>query len=417
MECRGADTPEELTRQRDKIIAALADIDADIVGLMEIENDRKDAPAPDYAVADLVAGLNELLGDGTYAYIATGPIGSDAIKVALIYQPANVTPEGVYAIIDSKVDTRFLDDYNRPVLAQSFMDNMTGEIVTVAVNHLKSKGSDCEAVGDPDLGDGQGNCNLTRLAAAEAEVDWLATDPTGSGVDNYIIIGDLNSYDKEDPIDAIKLGPDDTPGTEDDYFDMIYQVLGEDAYSYVFDGRFGYLDYAMVNKPLLDKVTDVDIWHINADEPDLIDYDMTFKKDAQDAIYAPDAYRSSDHDPVIITLTFNQPPQAMDDAYETDQDVTLSVPSPGVMANDGDMNEYDTLLVDLMSEPMHGQLTLNEDGSFTYIPDPGYFGEDSFTYVLMGLPPDILRSNYSDTATVTITIHPKEQYFLPIIFN
>jgi hypothetical protein len=87
------------------------------------------------------------------------------------------------------------------------------------------------------------------------------------------------------------------------------------------------------------------------------------------------------------------------------------------MANDGDMNEYDTLLVDLMSEPMHGQLTLNEDGSFTYIPDPGYFGEDCFTYVLMGLPPDILRSNYSDTATVTITIHPKEQYFLPIIFN
>ena len=43
-------------------------------------------------------------------------------------------------------------------------------------------------------------------------------------------------------------------------------------------------------------------WHINADEPDLIDYDMTFKLPAQDALYAPDAYRSSDHDPVVTGL-------------------------------------------------------------------------------------------------------------------
>ena len=49
------------------------------------------------------------------------------------------------------------------------------------MNHLKSKGSACADIGDPDTGDGQGNCNLTRKAAAEALVDWLATDPTGSG--------------------------------------------------------------------------------------------------------------------------------------------------------------------------------------------------------------------------------------------
>lgn len=53
---------------------------------------------------------------------------------------------------------------------------------------------------------------------------------------------------------------------------------------------------------MLDEVTGTTVWHINADEPDLIDYDMSFKKDAQDAIYAPDAYRSSDHDPVIAGL-------------------------------------------------------------------------------------------------------------------
>jgi Ca2+-binding RTX toxin-like protein len=64
----------------------------------------------------------------------------------------------------------------------------------------------------------------------------------------------------------------------------------------------GYLDYALANADLLDEVTGVTAWHINADEPDLIDYDTTFKQDAQDAIYAPDGYRSSDHDPVLVGL-------------------------------------------------------------------------------------------------------------------
>jgi uncharacterized protein len=302
MGCRGADNAEEFKRQRDKILSAISIMDADVVGLIEIENDRPGLD-PDYSVADLVAGLNDLMGAGTYDYIPTGAIGTDAIKLALIYKPDKVTPVGNYAILDSSIDGRFLDDYNRPVLAAAFMDNWSEEVFTVAVNHLKSKGSDCNAVEDFDLEDGAGNCNLTRLNAAIAMVDWLATDPIGTGVNNTLIIGDLNSYDKEDPIRAIKAGPDGIPGTGDDYFDLIYDYLGEYAYSYVFDGKIGYLDYAMANVNFAQYVNDVTIWHINADEPDLIDYDMTFKKPAQQAIYAPDAYRSSDHDPVIVTLT------------------------------------------------------------------------------------------------------------------
>lgn len=304
MECRGADDANELERQRAKILSAISIIDADVVGLIEIENDRP-GPAPDYAVADLVQGLNDLMGAGTYNFIPTGVIGTDAIKLALIYKPAKVTPIGDYAILDSSIDARFLDNFNRPVLAAAFKDNLSEEAFTVAVNHFKSKGSSCAAIGDPDLGDSAGNCNLTRLAAAQALVDWLATDPTGSGMNNFLIIGDLNSYDKEDPIDAIKAGPDGILGTGDDYFDLIYEYLGEYAYSYVFDGQIGYLDYAMANVNFAQYIDDVTIWHINADEPDLIDYDTTFKQPAQQAIYAPDAYRSSDHDPVIITLTFD----------------------------------------------------------------------------------------------------------------
>jgi predicted extracellular nuclease len=286
--CRGADTPEEFTRQRDKIIAALAAMDADVVGLIEIENYPGDVPT-----ADLVSGLNTVMGAGTYAYIPTGAIGTDAIRQAMIYKPATVSPVGAFAILDSSVDSRFLDDFNRPVLAQTFQDNATGAIFTVAVNHLKSKGSDCDDIGDPDTGDGQGNCNLTRKAAAEAMVDWLATDPTGSGDGDFLIIGDLNSYDKEDPIDALLAGG---------YTDLVSQFGGEFAYSYVFDGQLGYLDHALANSDLLGEVTGTTVWHINADEPDLIDYDTTFKQDAQDAIYAPDAFRSSDHDPVIVGL-------------------------------------------------------------------------------------------------------------------
>ena len=323
MECRGADTEAEFTRQRDKIIAAISDIDADVVGLMEIENNLYDE-----AVIDLVAGLNVAMGADTYNYVNTGAIGTDAIKVALIYKPATINLIGSYAVLDSSVDSRFLDDKNRPTLAQTFQDAVNGGYVTVAVNHLKSKGSDCNDVGDPDLGDGAGNCNLTRKAAAEAMVDWLATDPTGSGDGDFLIIGDLNSYDKEDPIDAILSGPDDVLGTYDDYTDMIFDMIGEDAYSYVFDGQTGYLDHALANATLKPQITGVDIWHINADEPSLIDYDMSYKADAQDLLYAPDAYRSSDHDPVIIGLDltpFSMSPVEITEAVEPGDQVKIPI--------------------------------------------------------------------------------------------
>ncbi|HEX6256466.1 MAG TPA: ExeM/NucH family extracellular endonuclease [Euzebyales bacterium] len=300
-DCRGADTAEEFERQRAKILAALAAIDADVFGLIEMENTTGVSP-----LADIVDGLNDLLGPGTYDYIDTGTIGSDAIKVGIIYKPANVTPVGDYAILDSSVDPRFLDEFNRPVLAQTFADD--GGVFTVAVNHLKSKGSDCDDVGDPDTGDGQGNCNVTRTQAAEALADWLATDPTGSGDADVLIIGDLNSYDHEDPIDALREGADDDLGTADDYTDLLLAYQGELAYTYVFDGLVGYLDYAMANQTLTRQVTGAAAWHINADEPDILDYDTSFKSDGQAALYEPNPYRSSDHDPVIVGLDLNASP-------------------------------------------------------------------------------------------------------------
>ena len=286
---RGADDEDEYLRQQAKIVAALRLIDADIVGLVEIEND---AAGEAGALDDLVEALNAVGGDA-YAYIDTGEIGTDEIRVALVYKPDAVTPVGDFAILDSTVDERFIDTKNRPVLAQTFED-AAGARLTVAVNHLKSKGSECGA-GDDDPE--QGNCNLTRTQAAEAMVDWLAADPTASGDPDVLIIGDLNAYDKEDPIDALLQGSDDTPETTDDYTDLSFAFEGERTYSYVFDGQFGYLDYALSSATLTPQVTGATTWHINSPEPDLLDYDTSFNPPE---FYAPTPYRSSDHDPVVV---------------------------------------------------------------------------------------------------------------------
>jgi len=280
LQCRGASDADEFTRQRDKLLSALLAIDADIVGLEELENN------PSAAIQNLVDGLNTTLGTGTYAYIDTGYIGTDAIKVGLIYKPARVTPVGAYSILDSTDNPIFLDTLNRPSLAQTFSD-ANGEKLTVVVNHFKSKGSPCD--GDPDIGDGQGECNQTRTNAAIALLNWLAGDPTGSGDSDFLIIGDLNSYAMEDPITALQNGG---------YTNLVASSLGQHAYSIAFDGTSGYLDHALASPSLAPQVTGLAEWHINADEPPALDY----QDYNQPALYHPDPFRSSDHDPLIIWL-------------------------------------------------------------------------------------------------------------------
>ncbi|MCB8974966.1 MAG: ExeM/NucH family extracellular endonuclease [Ardenticatenaceae bacterium] len=288
---RGATNLNEFNRQRDKIIAALVAINADVVGLIEIENDGYGSLS---AIQDLVNGLNAATAPGTYAFINPGvsQIGTDAIAVGLIYKPASVTPSGAAQILDSSDDPLFLDTKNRPALAQTFSQNGTGEKFTIVVNHFKSKGSACTDVSDPDTGDGQGNCNITRTNAATALVNWLATDPTGSNDSDFLIVGDLNSYAMEDPIAAI---------TGAGYTDLGNSL--PNAYSYVFEGQAGTLDYALASPSLTAQVNSVTEWHINSDEPRALDYNEEFKTANQISLYYnADPYRSSDHDPVVVGL-------------------------------------------------------------------------------------------------------------------
>ena len=369
LECRGADgsQPLEFDRQRDKLLTALTGLGADVIGLNELENTPGVEP-----LQSITSGMPG------YAYVDTGTIGTDAIKVGLIYRPSVVTPVGDFQTLDSIDDPRFIDTRSRPSLAQTFEVNATGARFTVVVNHLKSKGSAC--AGDPDAGDGQGNCSGTRTLAAQALVDWIATDPTGSGDQDFLIMGDLNSYAMEDPIDAITAGSDDVAGTGDDYTNLIAEFEGPYAYSYTFDGQAGYLDHALASATIGGQVTGAAEWHINSDEPSVLDYDTTFKPAEQEALYAPDQYRTSDHDAVVVGLDLtNTPPVGGADVYTTAEDTTLEVSAPGVLSNDSDADGQH-LTAALVSGPAHGTLTLRVDGSFSYVPAPNYFGADSFTY-------------------------------------
>jgi hypothetical protein len=220
---------------------------------------------------------------------------------------------GAFKVLDATVDPRFVDTANRPTLAQTFRDATTGGVFTVVVNHLRSKGSPC--TGDPDLGDGQGNCPGTRTRAAQALMDWLATDPTGSGSPDVLVIGDLNAYSQEDPVAAVKAGADDTAGTTDDYTDLLALASPDARHSYTFDSQSGALDHALASAGLAAHVSTAAVWHVNSDEPDVLDYDTTFKPAAQEALYAEDAYRFGDHDPLVVGLDLSpgeppaQPPE------------------------------------------------------------------------------------------------------------
>lgn len=287
---RGANNAEEFARQEAKIVEAINTSGADVVGLMEIENNGF---GEESALAALVDALNadvqaKAITDVTWAYSVTRDAdgseispGDDAIAVGVIYNSQAVTPVGSAA---TKTDGAFATANRAPVM-QTFKDN-DGEEFSVVVNHFKSKGSVVN--GENAIGDGQANNNPTRVEAAEELRDWLATNPTGSEDSDVLILGDLNAYAMEDPITALK-----NAGFE----------LLDDDYSYVFDGFWGSLDHALASETLAGQVTGTTTWHINADEASALDYNTDFTNDRQDDnLYADDAFRSSDHDPILVGL-------------------------------------------------------------------------------------------------------------------
>jgi uncharacterized protein len=288
--CRGADNLAEFERQRAKIVLALAGLDADAVGLMEIQNNG------DTALLNLVAALNAKVGAGTYAAVplpAEGT-GSDAIRVAMIYKPARLARVGAPVSDPAAIN-------NRPPLAQTFAA-ANGERFTLVVNHLKSKSgcptaNDPDAAGNTDAADGQGCWNAQRVQQAQRLRTFVAQLQGASGSNDLLLVGDFNAYAKEDPVyDLTSSGYVDESGR--------FETLG---YSYVFDGAAGRIDHAITTATLSPKVSSAAHWHIDADEGLAQDYNLEFKQPAC-AACAPDPYdgsvpfRASDHDPVLVGL-------------------------------------------------------------------------------------------------------------------
>lgn len=337
-DCRGASDATEYARQLQKTVTTLANIDADIYGLTELENDYPDAE--DSAIDDLVDALNAAPTHcaGHYAYAAlpdNARLDDDAIAVGLVYCSLRVSlaPGSSPALLDdSDLPALGLNgpiftgsDTNRAALAVSLRDTARGENFTVVVNHFKSKGgpgslTTCsDPASDPncDQGDGQGYWNARRTDAAQALHAWLESHPTGSTDPDVLIIGDLNSYRLEAPVTYL---------TDRGYSELATAfAAGTAPYSYVFDGQTGTLDYALASTSLGTQVASVTVWHINADEADALDYNLDFDRPA-DIFDGTVAFRSSDHDPLLIDLAL----ASMNDIVGTPQRDSLS----GTAGND-----------------------------------------------------------------------------------
>ncbi|QKG21432.1 ExeM/NucH family extracellular endonuclease [Actinomadura verrucosospora] len=270
---RGANSAEERERQLTKLVAALKGLNPDVAGLMEVENNGDSG-----ALKTLVDRLNEAVGAGTYTWVENPNPGTDAIHVAMIYKPAKLKPVGAAHSSAQAV-------FERPPLAQEFQPIGGGAKFTLIVNHLKSKGCTGATGADTDQGDGQGCFNAHRVAQAKAVADLAAHE------ENPLVIGDLNSYTAEDPIKVLT-GAGLVGQTE-------RFVRPDRRYSYVFDGMSGELDHVLAGAALSRRVTGATIWHVNSDEPTLLDYNTEYNPAR---FYRPDAFRSSDHDPVLVGL-------------------------------------------------------------------------------------------------------------------
>lgn len=303
---RGAKSYSGFLMQTQKLVSALSLINADVIALMELENDGYGEHS---AIADLTRALNAQVERGQkYKYILPKKksLGRDDISVGILYRSQSVQPVGSPRVLDSlssvkykdsqgKSTALFNDGYNRPALFQKFASGK--QSFYIAVNHFKSKGRPCKTeIEDPF----QGHCNQERTRAALALVNFINRNAEDDVP--ILIVGDLNSYSKEDPLLILaKAGFKNLNEVADLY------SANKPFFSYSYQGYLGNLDHILANNAMLPFVRSIDSWHINSVEDSLLDYHTESNGQSYPSVdhYAtPDAYRSSDHDPLVIGIEF-----------------------------------------------------------------------------------------------------------------
>ena len=291
---RGAETAEDFEKQAAKIVTAIEALDADVTTLMEIEDTARTGygdGGPDQAVADLVSRLNEAAGFDKWSYSPFPTellgVGRDVIRNAIIYQNDVVQPVGdPVGLVDEDVWFNA-----REPIAQTFVKD--GDTFTVIGNHFKSKGNSTPPQSgndNEDIGDGQGAFNGDRTRQAASLADFAAGLQQSTGDDDVLVMGDLNAYTQEDPMHVLY----------DAGFDDLGSMFDEERYSYVFDSLSGSLDHAMSSAAMTPKVTDVAHWNINSVES------FAYQYDGDPALYAPNPFRSSDHDPLVLGIDLEE---------------------------------------------------------------------------------------------------------------
>ncbi|GAB3272493.1 ExeM/NucH family extracellular endonuclease [Arthrobacter pigmenti] len=286
---RGAADDENLKRQQNKIVAAINSLGAEVVSLAEIENSAAFGKDRDAALADLVAALNAAAGD-VWDYVespAETPANEDVIRTAFIYKKAAVETVG-----DSKIllGSEAFSNAREP-LAQAFkpVGGTAASTFVAIANHFKSKGSDPDDGGpNSDQGDGAGAWNAKRTEQAQALVGFADSFKQQVGTDLVFLMGDLNSYRMEDPIQVLRDAG------------YVNQGAKTGEHTYVYDGAVGSLDYIFASAAADAKVSGADIWNINSVESVALEYSRYNYNTTN--YYAPDVYRSSDHDPILVGL-------------------------------------------------------------------------------------------------------------------
>lgn len=291
---RGAASRELQQRQRNKLVAAMRQLDADVLALMEIENDGYDSGSAILELADALAPPPRGKESVWRAVQPAGldRLGADVISVGLLYRADRVEPVGAAYTLDSGP----FDSDSRMPLAQAFRPlSGEGRPFLVVVNHFKSKGGCADAnEANVDKGDGQACYNAVRRDSAERLAQWLASDPAGIGAGAALILGDLNAYRREDPVRVL---------TGQGYRDVLAGQAPEDApppHSYVYQGQAGLLDHALAGSDLAARVLGAGVWAINADELPEFAYDGDSRSGRR--LYAAEPWRSSDHDPVWVDI-------------------------------------------------------------------------------------------------------------------
>jgi predicted extracellular nuclease len=276
-DCRGARDAAEFGRRREQLVDELVALDADILGLEEIENNGP------VALQSLVDGMNARVGAAAWRRVEDPRegAGGDAIKVALVYRAARVRPLGAAR---SGLDPAHL----RPPLAQVFeaLGAEAGARLVVIVSHFKSRR--CFGALDLDLDRGEDHSCFgdRRLLEAQALQRFAAQVRREAGVDDALLIGDLNAHPREAPLRWL-LGHG--------FVDALARFQPA-AYSYVFDGVPGLLDHVLASAALAPRITGVTVWHVNTDQ-------ATPAARARDPpAHGATPYRASDHDPVLVGL-------------------------------------------------------------------------------------------------------------------